>query len=818
MNMDRRNNCDICHCKDDLSNHKSSLQHRFNFALLEWNRYRRAIVKNRNGIEVNVKLHNIVMTPNDLIYNVNEKKGSHEIKLAEQRAVFEMQQNNSITYIFQVINKQRSKSIFLMGVMLLHPNINFKLEDYEGKMVKNAILQLEPNASYSFKVTFFLSHVIIGTYNMPVAIHLQTTEKHENFTISREMLINIIGASEFNREVAVTKKSPFTSVVWNETIKCWYEPNVKVLFQNTYIVPKNYAKIIKMGIREFCSITGEEIVSLQRVQHLINPNYVTKDNYQDFFHITLWTDETGAELMLQRYNMENVNMKVIHGNLLELEVPGLAEKRPSLIKGDVVKMRLHGEETGYKGIIKTVNNLTIWIQGVNREIIEFISDHPYTEIDVSFQLGRLPYERMHGGVDRCVASGMVDYLFPENILHKANVPSIHHLNEFFNWSISTNPEQRHAVENIVFRRYNNGPYIVFGPPVEGFSYVNSNSEYYFWLVYFFRYYNDIFKPNYLFIDEAAQAMEPEACVAIGLLSPGSHVILAGDPKQLGPICASTVAENLGLNVSLLERLMKMPIYTSNNVNFISTLKLNFRAHPEVLQIPNELFYDSQLQAVSRKALLDPIANVCVYDKFSQRKVKNVAPSSLEFCAVFAKEMRQGRSPSYFNTKEAEMVIKYVAALLTLAEIEVLQSEIGVVTPYTRQVYRIKELLSKRNYSDVEVGTTEAFQGSEKRIIIISTVRAQYDLLLYDRKYKLGFVANEKRFNVALTRAMSKLIIIGCPNVLQYDKNWLKFIEYCEREQSYFGSRRDVRHDKLKQDVLKRLNNVYLKDQQHKHIK
>lgn len=466
MNMDRRNNCDICHCKDDLSNHKSSLQHRFNFALFEWNRYRRAIVKNRNGIEVNVKPHNIVITSNDLIYNVNEKKGCHEIKLAEQRAVFEMQQNNSITYIFQVVNKQRSKSIFLMHVMLLHPNDDFKVEDFEGKMVKNAILQLEPNASYSFKVTFFLRHATIGTYNMPVAIHLQT-EKNENFTIAREMLINIIGVSEFNQEMVVTKKSPFTSAPWNETIKYWYESNVKVPFQNTHIIPKNYSKIIKMGIREFQGITGEETVLLQHVQHLINPGYVTKYNYKDFFDTILWTDEKGAELMLQRYNMENVNMRVIHGNLLELEVPGLAEKRPSLIKGDVVKIRLHGEETGYKGIIKTVNNLTIWIQGVNREIMEFISDHPYTEIDVSFQLGRLPYERMHSGVDRCVASGMVDYLFPENILHKRNVSSIHHINEFFNWSISTNPEQRNAVENIVFRRYNNGPYIVFGPPGTG---------------------------------------------------------------------------------------------------------------------------------------------------------------------------------------------------------------------------------------------------------------------------------------------------------------------------------------------------------------
>lgn len=57
------------------------------------------------------------------------------------------------------------------------------------------------------------------------------------------------------------------------------------------------------------------------------------------------------------------------------------------------------------------------------------------------------------------------------------------------------------------------------------------------------------------------------------------------------------------------------------------------------------------------------------------------------------------------------------------------------------MYRIKYALSE--YKDIEIGTVETFQGREKRIIIISTVRGQHSLLLYDRKYNLGFVSNEK---------------------------------------------------------------------------
>ena len=68
-----------------------------------------------------------------------------------------------------------------------------------------------------------------------------------------------------------------------------------------------------------------------------------------------------------------------------------------------------------------------------------------------------------------------------------------------------------------------------------------------------------------------------------------------------------------------------------------------------------------------------------------------------------------------------------------------------------QVYKLKENLRHLKISNIEVGSTETFQGREKRLIIISTVRSIQNNLAYDAKFRIGFLADRRRFNVALTR-------------------------------------------------------------------
>lgn len=52
------------------------------------------------------------------------------------------------------------------------------------------------------------------------------------------------------------------------------------------------------------------------------------------------------------------------------------------------------------------------------------------------------------------------------------------------------------------------------------------------------------------------------------------------------------------------------------------------------------------------------------------------------------------------------------------------------------------------------------------------------MLQHDSDFKLGFVANKKRFNVATTRAKALLIVVGNPHVLYTDPCWRELLDVC----------------------------------------
>lgn len=128
--------------------------------------------------------------------------------------------------------------------------------------------------------------------------------------------------------------------------------------------------------------------------------------------------------------------------------------------------------------------------------------------------------------------------------------------------------------------------------------------------------------------------------------------------------------------------------------------------------------------------------------------------------------------SYYNENEVDHVLEYVQELnakLKISNKNINQSDIGILTPYNEQCYRIRQDLSSYGYDKITVGSAEIFQGQQRPVIIVSTVRTGENI---------GFVADPQRFNVMMTRAESLLIIIGHHQSLYSNDNWKKQIDHC----------------------------------------
>lgn len=74
---------------------------------------------------------------------------------------------------------------------------------------------------------------------------------------------------------------------------------------------------------------------------------------------------------------------------------------------------------------------------------------------------------------------------------------------------------------------------------------------------------------------------------------------------------------------------------------------------------------------------------------------------------------------------------------------ILKKTITYIHSFLQQVQKIRQLLKKGKFEDIDVGSVEEFQGQERLIIIVSTVRCNPEYLSLDFKHNLGFLRNPK---------------------------------------------------------------------------
>ncbi|KAL3736981.1 hypothetical protein ACJRO7_025846 [Eucalyptus globulus] len=269
------------------------------------------------------------------------------------------------------------------------------------------------------------------------------------------------------------------------------------------------------------------------------------------------------------------------------------------------------------------------------------------------------------------------------------------------------------------------------------------------------------------IDEAAQALEPATLIPLQLLkSMGTNCIMVGDPKQLPATVMSNIASKFLYECSMFERLQRAGYP-------VTMLTKQYRMHPEICQFPSTYFYDGKL------------LNGDIIDERSAsfHQTKGLGPY-IFYDVVDGMETRGGNSGalSLCNEREVDAAIELLRFFKMRYPSEFIGGRIGIITPYKRQL----SLLRSRFYStfgssaaaEMEFNTVDGFQGREVDILILSTVRAAKPGYAMSgvSSSTIGFVADVRRMNVALTRAKLSLWILGNSRTLKTNRSWAALLE------------------------------------------
>ncbi|KAG8641881.1 hypothetical protein MANES_12G040200v8 [Manihot esculenta] len=264
------------------------------------------------------------------------------------------------------------------------------------------------------------------------------------------------------------------------------------------------------------------------------------------------------------------------------------------------------------------------------------------------------------------------------------------------------------------------------------------------------------------IDEAAQASEVGVLPPLALGAP--RCVLVGDPQQLPATVISKAAGTLMYSRSLFERFQQAGCPTM-------LLSVQYRMHPQIRDFPSRHFYQGRLTDSESVVNLpdeiyykDPLLRPYVF-----------------YDVTYGRESHRGGSVSYQNIHEAQLCLQlYEHLQKTLKSFGLGRISVGIITPYKLQLkclqHEFSAILKSEEGKDIYINTVDAFQGQERDVIIMSCVRAS--------NHGVGFVADIRRMNVALTRARRALWVMGNANSLVQSDDWAALIDDAKARNCY----------------------------------
>ncbi|KAK9255956.1 P-loop containing nucleoside triphosphate hydrolase protein [Lipomyces tetrasporus] len=277
--------------------------------------------------------------------------------------------------------------------------------------------------------------------------------------------------------------------------------------------------------------------------------------------------------------------------------------------------------------------------------------------------------------------------------------------------------------------------------------------------------------NTIIIDEVSQSLEPQCWIPILIHPEAEKLLIAGDNQQLPPTIKAQSNEKV-LGHTLFDRLV-----AAHGEKIKTLLNVQYRMNDSIMEYPSLSMYDGKLNAhdsVKDHTLAD--LGYVARSEVSETKVLWIDTQGDEFPESIGDESIktdiEGSSKS--NDLEAWLVIEQVLELLDKG---VKMSDIGIISPYNAQVTTISKRIeacvemgvikNEENEEQIlEISSVDGFQGREKNAIIISLVRS-------NQNGEVGFLKDDRRLNVAMTRPRRYLCVIGDTETLSKGSTFLK---------------------------------------------
>jgi DNA replication ATP-dependent helicase Dna2 len=247
------------------------------------------------------------------------------------------------------------------------------------------------------------------------------------------------------------------------------------------------------------------------------------------------------------------------------------------------------------------------------------------------------------------------------------------------------------------------------------------------------------------VDEASQIITPNL---VGVLRLAKRWILVGDHKQLPPIVVGDTAGILA--ATLFEAIAEHP---ERDTSLIVQLDTQHRMPTTLSDFIGNTFYGGHLKTSATAAKRSPLA-ACAHPLMTTShciSLVNVAQSTETI------HLKQFIDEANWITGTMAELAKHGWPLRDKAD----KPTIGIIAPYRAQVALLRRCLERRFEGEVEhefwndvVDTVDRFQGDERDVIMLSLCLRQGSERV-PRIYE-----DERRINVALSRAKMKLWVVG----------------------------------------------------------